>query len=243
MNSVLAPLVAAILLLTAFPAAAQREAPEAPLAEGQGQIGPGEYRDGSSFELFHGLRLNADGTYQWALSVGALDRRSAGTWAQQDGVITLTTAPTPVAPNFQRDPDDGSPEAPFLIVRWPNGKGIAGIDFVLTCADSEPVSGYTQSDGWEPETEPEPGRGQGAGPGPGPGVCNTPVAIELTEPIHDIGPAQFDISGSTGGLQFTLVPNDFGMTDLTGTEITASGPDITFQVLGYQVTMKPILPD
>lgn len=201
--------------------------PESPPIQGQGAIEPGEYRDRSSFEMFHGLRLNPDGTFQWALSVGALDRRSAGTWAQHDGIATLTTAPTPIAPQFRRDPDSPSSQAPFLIVRWPTGAGIAGVDVILTCADGAHISDYTQEDGWQPDA----------------GACRSPETLELVEPIHGIGPARFDISGSTGGLQFTLVPNDFGVADLTGTQIAADAAGIVFRIMDTTVRMDRILAD
>lgn len=218
--AVLAPVLAPVL---AVAAAAE------PVAQDQAPppVEPGEYHDRSSFEAFHGLRLHADGTYEWLLSVGAMDRRSSGTWAAQNGAAILTTLPVPVAPEFRRDPDDTATGAPFLLVTWPNGRGIAGIDLTLSCADGQRIDDYTQTDGWSLA----------------PGQCPDPVSIDLAEPIHDVGPAGFDIRGSKGGLRFTLVPNDFGMADLTGTQVRPHGSGISFIVMGSVVEMQRFTPD
>ena len=208
--------LAHILLLLAAPGAAQDSA--APSVE------PGDYRDRSSFEAFHGLRLNPDGTYEWALSVGAMDRRSAGTWTQHAGLVTLTTNPTPVPPEFRRDADDPSADVPFLLVRWPSGRGIAGIDLTLVCSDGKRITHYTQQDGWSLV----------------PGECDEPEQLVLEEPIQNVGPASFELDGTTRGLRFTLVPNDIGIEDLTGTQIRADGSGISLWLLNTMATMERV---
>ncbi|MWV26536.1 hypothetical protein [Aurantiacibacter rhizosphaerae] len=184
----------------------------------------GEYRDRSSFEMFHGLRLNADGSYEWALSVGALDRRSVGTWQIGDGEVVLTTSPKPVAPLFEQVDSNAEQGAPFLFVSWPNGEGIQGIDFTLQCADGKRISHYTQSDGWNLV----------------PGECEVPVSILLEEPIHDIGPAYFDLDGHKPGLRFVLTPNDFGVEDLTGSVLRQTDDGLLFGLRGDIVEMRKV---
>ncbi len=186
---------------------------------------PGEYRDRSSFEMFHGLRLHEDGTYEWAISVGAMDRRSSGTWAVEDYGIVLTTTPTPVAPEFRQEEPDTAEDAPFLQISWPNGNGIAGINFVLMCEDGKQISHYTQEDGWDLV----------------PGECDVPVSLSLTESIHEIGPAYFNLEEQPDRLpdrlRFTLVPGDFGVEDMTGTVILQTEDGILLGLRGDFVEM------
>lgn len=177
---------------------------------------PGEYRDRASFEMFHGLLLREDGTFEWAISVGAMDRRSSGTWEQHDGYALLTTSPVPTAPEFVRQENDPAQDAPFLLVSWANGNGIPGIEFTLSCEDGKQISHYTQYDGWRLV----------------PGECDAPVSITLTESVHDIGPAYFQLEGQTEALRFTLVPNDFGVEDLTGATMLPTEDGLELSVLG-----------
>ncbi|WP_114521355.1 hypothetical protein [Altererythrobacter sp. ZODW24] len=176
----------------------------------------GEYRVPGSLEMFLGLRLNEDGTYQFALSVGALDKRSSGTWEQDGQQVTLTTTPKPVPPEFERAANDEAADAPFIMVAWPNGNGVPGVDIVLGCGEDTVLRDYTQYDGWSP---PE-------------GACATPEWVELTEGIHEIKSPRFDISGETGALRFTLVPNSFGVLDMTGTTGVLEGEALSLSFMG-----------
>ena len=213
-------LLIAALACTASPALAQNVAEPGTTVSGEPSLA-GEYRDRSSFEMFHGMILREDGTFEWAISVGAMDRRSSGTWEMRDGAAVLTTTPPPVAPVFEQAEPDTAEDAPFLQVSWPNGRGIPGVNFVLQCGDGKQISHYTQSDGWDLV----------------PGECDEPLSISLTESIHDIGPAYFDIAGQTGGLRFTLVANDFGVEDLTGASVLPTEDGVLLQLRGDLVEM------
>lgn len=188
----------------------------------------GEYRDTSSFEMFHGLLLRPDGTYDYALSVGALDRRSAGSWRREGDTIVFTTTPRPVPPEIVEGPGNTAPDAPFLQVTWPNGKGIAGVTFRLGCGDGSTLDDYTQAEGWSPPA----------------GDCSDPQWIELDESIQDIRSPRFDISGRKGGLRFVIVPNDFGVTDLTGATARIEGGrlvmQLTMQEHSYRVVFNRV---
>ncbi|MBD3729218.1 MAG: hypothetical protein IE933_05880 [Sphingomonadales bacterium] len=223
--------LAAMALLVA-PAHAQSEtvtfpvAAPAPSAE-QADDAVGEYRDVNSFEMFHGLLLRADGTFAYALSVGALDRRSAGTWVREGDVITLTTDPKPVAPEFVAAPDDGAAGAPYLIVTWPDGDGIAGVDVLLGCGDGTQISDYTQYDGWSP----------------GAGTCPDPQWVELEEGIHQIRSPRFPVAGRRGGLHFVLEPHDFGVADLTGTQGVLKEGKLVLTLGGQSAIFERVTPD
>lgn len=207
--------------ITAFALAAVAALlPSSALAQEQVEQGAaGEYRDEDSFEMFHGLLLREDGTFLYALSVGALDQQSAGTWTQQGGTVTLTTAPTPVPPEFREVAPDEGEDAPLVQVSWPHGGGVALVDVTLGCADGSVVAGYTQLDGWSPPDD-EP--------------CADPQWLELTVPMHDIRSPRYDLAGRVQGLRFVLEPNDFGIVDLTGTTGTVKGDRLVLTLRGVQ---------
>lgn len=187
----------------------------AALAEQEPEIS-GEYRATDSFEVYRGLLLRPDGTFAYALSVGALDQRSQGTWTQQGNSFELVTTPKPVSPEFKQIESDKKAGAPFLAVVWPNGRGIAGIDVALGCEGQEPLYDYTQEDGWSPPD----------------GACARPLWIELAEPIHEIRSARFKIETAASGLRFVLKPNSFGVVDLTGARGVVTGDRLVFHFDG-----------
>lgn len=204
-------LMAFALVLPAAPAQAQDSA-------------AGEWRDEDSFEKFHGLLLQEDGTFLYALSVGALDQRSQGSWVQQASTVTLTTAPVPVPPEFRPEQADPDPDAPLVQVDWAHGGGVALIDVTVGCGDGTIAAGYTQLDGWSPPD----------------GECPDPQWLELVEPVNDIRSPRYALAGQagerSGGLHIVLEPNDFGVVDLTGTTGILAGDRLELLLRGYSVT-------
>jgi len=145
------------------------------------------------------LVLTADGRFAYYFGAGALDEQARGRWEERGEQLCLTTEPTPVAPTFALGPRgaDG-PDAPTLLVTWPNGRGIAGVDFRLGFAEGEPAEDYTQDYGW---TLPE-------------GETRVPLWIELTEPIHSVTSPRLDLNASERGtIVAVLTPNDIGIVD------------------------------
>lgn len=173
------------LLLIASPAAAQ----PSPFI--------GEYAIAEGPDVGGGLLIRNDGRFRYLLAAGALDERAEGRWETQGDRICLTTEPAPVPPAFEKGTVaavDGA--IPTLFVSWPNGRGIAGVDFVIGFDAGDPIEDYTQADGW---TMPE-------------GDTRIPRWIELFESIYDIGAPRFDLSDSDDGkLRVILQPNDIGV--------------------------------
>lgn len=66
------------------PAAAPAASPAAALA--------GEYRLEGVMETGSGLRLQADGSFEWYFSYGALDLGARGTWVRTGETVELTVA-------------------------------------------------------------------------------------------------------------------------------------------------------
>ncbi|WP_374396425.1 hypothetical protein [Sphingopyxis sp.] len=160
----------------------------------------GEYSIAEGPDVGGGLLIRDDGRFQYALAAGALDERAEGRWEAKGDAICLTTEPKPVPPAFEK----GTPIAvegaiPTLLVTWPNGEGIPGVDFRIGFDSGDPAEGYTQYYGW---TMPEDDK-------------RAPRWIEVSEPIHGISAPRFELTEADGGkLRLTLIPNDIGVVDM-----------------------------
>ena len=163
----------------------------------------GEYRLVGEQDVASGIRLGTDGRFQYFLIAGALDERAEGRWSAAGDRVALVTEPKPVPPLFRREAPSKreGPAALTLIVRSPDGQGIAGVDLRLGFDEGEPIDSYTQEDGWSlPE-----------------GERRTPRWIELGVPMHGLASPRFPIDLAAGNaLAFTLVPNDLGVLDFAG---------------------------
>lgn len=186
------------------PAAPKERAPEGSLA--------GTYllEDGDPNTIV-ALELTADGRFQFAITAGALDARSAGRWTSDGTLVTLTTDPKPKAPEFAEGPVSRSGETPLLVkVNGPDGNGLAQIDVRVGFADGKVLEGYTQYDGWRPSYDEEEKQ------------AAKPVAwVELALPMYNVAPKRFAVDPARGNaFTFTLVPNDFGVFDLQDEKFT-----------------------
>ncbi len=176
--------------LIAVPAAAQ----DTPLV--------GEYRLAEGPDVGGGLLIRNDGRFQYALAAGALDERAEGRWEARGDTVCLTTEPKPVPPAFEKGALIAVDAAiPTLLVTWPNGEGIAGVDFRIGFDSGDPTEGYTQYYGW---TMPDDDK-------------RVPRWVEISEPIYGIAAPRFDLAATDGGkLRVTLIPNDIGVVDMQG---------------------------
>ena len=178
------------LALIAAPAAAQ----DSPFV--------GEYSLAEGPDVGGGLLIRADGRFQYMLAAGALDERAEGRWQVRGDLVCLTTDPRPVPPTIEKGPlieVEGS--VPTLLVTWPNGKGIPGVDFTIGFDSGDPVDDYTQVYGW---TMPEDDK-------------RVPRWVEVRESIYDITAPRFELTEADGGkLRAIIVPNDIGVVDFDG---------------------------
>lgn len=159
----------------------------------------GDYRLAEGPDVGGALRIGGDGGFSYWFAAGALDERAVGRWAAKDGLICLTTEPKPVPPVMTKGPlIDVDGAVPTLLVTWPGGEGISGVDFVIGFDSGEPLAGYTQYDGW---TMPKDD-------------ARVPRWIELREAIYRITAPRFDLTARDGGkLRAIIVPNDLGIAD------------------------------
>ena len=159
----------------------------------------GEYSLAEGPDVGGGLLIRNDGRFQYMLAAGALDERAEGRWEVRGDKVCLTTDPKPVPPTMEKGAliaVEGS--IPTLLVTWPNGRGIPGVDFTIGFDSGDPVEDYTQVYGW---TMPEEDQ-------------RIPRWVELREAIYNITAPRFELTEADGGkLRAIIVPNDIGLVD------------------------------
>ena len=172
----------------------------APVAADAGLVG--RYRVAEGPDVAGELLIAADGRFAYVLAAGALDERANGTWTREGGGVCLTTRPQPVPPTFRRLARSGEqPGGPTVLVTWPDGRGIAGVDVRVGFDAGDPLDEYTQEDGWSLP----------------PGERRSPRWIELREPIQGFASPRFELTAKEAGtLRVVLEPNDLGVVDFRG---------------------------
>ncbi|KGB53834.1 hypothetical protein [Sphingopyxis sp. LC363] len=183
-------LAAALLAAPAIPAAAQ----ESPWV--------GEYGLAEGPDVGGGLLIRNDGRFQYMLAAGALDERAEGRWEIRGEAICLTTDPKPVPPAMEKAPlIEVEGAVPTLLVTWPDGEGVPGVDFTIGFDSGDPTEDYTQYYGW---TMPDDDK-------------RIPRWVELREPIYGIIAPRYELTEADGGkLHVIIVPNDIGVVDFDG---------------------------
>ena len=183
-------LAAALLAAPAIPAAAQ----ESPWV--------GEYSLAEGPDVGGGLLIRNDGRFQYMLAAGALDERAEGRWEIRGEAICLTTDPKPVPPAMEKGQlIEVEGAVPTLLVTWPDGEGVPGVDFTIGFDSGDPTEDYTQNYGW---TMPDDDK-------------RKPRWVELREPIYGITAPRYELTEADGGkLHVIIVPNDIGVVDFDG---------------------------
>lgn len=181
----------------------------------------GRYRLTGEQDIASELRLTDDGRFQYFLMAGALDEQAEGRWSQDGAKLRLATDPRPVPPSFSPGPSSRSTEAPLsLKVSWPDGRGIAGVDFRIGFDAGEPVTSYTQEDGWTLAAEER----------------RVPRWIELAVPMHGLVSPRFPIDIASGNaLTFILTPNDLGRIDFQDLPIDVDDENIVVHRFGQKL--------
>ncbi len=162
----------------------------------------GEYSLAEGPDVGGGLLIRNDGRFQYMLAAGALDERAEGRWETRGDTVCLTTDPKPVPPAMEKGPlIEVEGAVPTLLVTWPNGRGIAGVDFVIGFDSGDTAEDYTQDYGW---TMPEDDK-------------RIPRWVEVREPIYGITAPRYDLAEADGGkLRVIIRPNDIGVVDFDG---------------------------
>jgi hypothetical protein len=166
-------------------------------------------------ELVAGLRLNADGTFQYGLTVGSLDERAQGRWKRSGALIELTSDPRPVAPAITAGPVKPAPGEPFAIrLVGPNGSDVPGVDFTVEFDAGPPLEAYTPGGPW---TAPADER-------------RVPRFVTFAKPSYRLRSPRLPVDGRAGRVAtFLLTPNDFGVADVTGTRLEIDGTTLVLR--------------
>lgn len=162
----------------------------------------GEYSLAEGPDVGGGLLIRNDGRFQYMLAAGALDEQAEGRWEMRGDMVCLTTDPKPVPPAFEKSAlIEVEGAIPTLLVTWPNGEGVAGVDFTIGFDSGDPAEDYTQYYGW---TMPENDK-------------RIPRWIEVREPIYGITAPRYELTEADGGkLRVTIIPNDMGVVNFEG---------------------------
>jgi hypothetical protein len=165
----------------------------------------GRFRAAAGPDVASGLEISKDGKFRYFLSAGAVDEGAEGVWTCDKGTLKLTTQPTPKPAAFRLDKVTDGEEAPFaLVVTWPNGQGVPAVDFRIDFASGEPVTGYTQQDGWARDFE-----------------DRWPTGVQFAEPFYGTESALLPIPQRRGiRLHVVLEPNDMGKAAFDETLVT-----------------------
>lgn len=159
----------------------------------------GTYRVTEGPDVAGELRIAANHRFDYALAAGALDEAAQGRWEAEGTAVCLYTEPRPVPPKFTLMPHrEVAADAPCLLVTWPDGRGVALIDFVIGFDHGDPLSGYTQDYGWSLP----------------PDEKRIPRWIDLAAPVMEIKPQHFALDARTPlPIRALLTPNDIGVVD------------------------------
>lgn len=209
-HPIISAMVAALLLVPA--AAAQTPASLA-----------GDYVH-SQMELVAGIRLNADGTFQYGLTVGSLDERAQGRWKRTGNKIELMSDPRPVAPTVTAGPIEENLGKPFAVrLVAPNGSDVPAIDVTIAFDTGEPLTDYTRGEPWHLPAEER----------------RTPRSISFAKPYYRLQSEPLPLDAKPGRTAtFLLTPNDFGVADLTGTTLEIEGTTLTLHRQGGTMRFK-----
>lgn len=169
----------------------------------------GAYRLAAGPDMVGELILRADGRFRYELGGGALYEQAQGRWEAVDGQVRLYTDPRPRHPIFAAGKRTTTQEGPLkLLVTWPDGRGVAGVDITVGFDSGPPRPGYTQDYGWVMS----------------PDEHRVARWIELVEPIHGLFSPRFGLDARAGNaLTFILTPNDLEIADFDGTAVKRIG--------------------
>lgn len=197
-------------LFLAGPLAAQ----EVPVTQGEAdtvQVA-GEYFH-SEMEMVAGIRLDADGTFLYGLTVGSLDERGQGRWTASGNRIELVSDPRPVAPAITPGDVEAASGQPFALrLLGPNGSDVPGVDLLIEFAEGEPLVSYTDGGAWTlPADE-----------------TRTPKFVTFSKLSYRINSGRLPLAAKPGTVaNFILTPNDLGMVDFTGAVAELDGDTLT----------------
>ncbi|MBN8815080.1 MAG: hypothetical protein J0J06_06500 [Sphingomonas sp.] len=183
--------------------------------------------DGGQMEMAVGLRLKADGRFDYAMSYGALDEQAAGTWAADDRVVRLTSdRVTP--PRFSLIGQTVAPRGTVRItLALPSGMSRQYFDAHVVLTDGRVID--QQLGEGDTSIAIDPG--------------NPPVKVAPSLDMFDLASAPVTIDPAKGyGFAFRFEPNDLGKVDFRATPLTRAGGDLVFERYGRTIRFRRVKP-
>jgi len=159
------------------------------------------------------LRLDADGSFAFALMAGSLDQQARGRWERRGDTIHFFSVPRPVPPVVEPGPITQRADGPFEIrVVGPGGNDLAGIDFSISFDRGDALTAYSPGGPWAfPADE-----------------HRQPRSISFVMPQYGLNTTGLPLTGKAGTTAtFVLRPNDFGTIDFTGSTATVTATEMT----------------
>ncbi|MEM1053061.1 MAG: hypothetical protein AAGI28_13310 [Pseudomonadota bacterium] len=192
-------------MATLLPAAAMSQEPaeDSSAVQAESQF-VGRY-DGNSFETAMGMVVRADGTFEWGLSVGALDLRAQGTWFESYDKIIFASDPKPVPPEFFWSGIEQEDGGPFLRIIWQStAKPFSYAHVRGLCTNGELLHGPVMADGWSPKDS-----------------CDRVATIQFYIPSYDFLSQPIELIGNRTTrpgqtIRIAFHPNDLGVANFDG---------------------------
>ena len=181
--------------------------------------------DGHQMEMAVGLKLRADGRFDYGLSYGALDESATGTWRVQGDSVLLTSDPV-TPPVFvmleQRPASDGKTH---LVLDVPQGWTRQYFDAEVGLADGRVVGGQLSDD-----SDAIP---LAAG--------DRPVSLRLALGVYEIRSDAFHLDGTPASrIHVRFEQNDLGKVAFAKTPLRIDNGNLLLERYGRSIVFKRV---
>ena len=110
-----------------------------------------------------------------------------------------------------------------LLVTWPDGRGVPGVDLMIGFDAGEPVVAYTQEYGWDLS----------------PDETRTPRSVEFAIPMFQLKSQRFALEvDKANSLTFVITPNDLGVADFQDLPLTIGKDQLLMHRYGETLTYE-----
>lgn len=193
--------------------------PIVPLASAVATGRVGQYVH-SEMEMASGIWLKADGSFDYGLTVGSLDETAHGRWTVEGDRVRMVNEPRVIAPTITAGSARADPKVALSVtVVTPAGRGVEGVDIAIDFDRGATEQAYTQTDGWTlPATDKRRAR-----------------FVTLSMSSYGLQSPRFPVANGANALTFVLTPNDFGVVDFTGVEVTIDKEDLVVRRQGSEM--------
>jgi hypothetical protein len=181
--------------------------------------------DGHQMEMAAGLKLQADGRFDYGLSYGALDESATGTWSVDGGSVLLTSDPV-TQPKFifidQRPSTDGKTH---LTLDLPKGWSRQVFHAEIGLADERFVGGQLSDDD------------DTIALGPG----DRPVSLRLGVDVYQLRSDAFHLDGTMASrIHVRFEQNDLGKVAFAKTPLRVDNGNLLFERYGRSIVFRRV---